>query len=159
VLLSFTHSRYGVNIYPKSSSQKIALVGIGATAAFAIFVWLTGTILYRGALADAVDQFLRPTLAMQEADATLADATYRSLEDGLSFFLQTPQVARLSIAAETPDGVDPSDNTPLSAILEELQMLFTAWQEAHYEALQARVIGLGDGGRELLRVDVSDSGV
>lgn len=67
----------------------------------------------------------------------------------LSHAPPVPGIAR----ALTNDGFDALEQTPLALWVRRLQEIFAAYAEARPDLLQIRLIGIADGGRELVRVD------
>jgi PAS domain S-box-containing protein len=126
----------------------------------ALFLFLVGT---------GVQAYLASNLAHQSALADIqtrlaSSAKYNSKElqyriDRLShdvlFLSKTPPVQGI-IRASTHSSFDTSDNTSIDGWKERLAIIFKAFIKTNPEYYQIRYIGLSDGGRELLRVQLAN---
>lgn len=74
------------------------------------------------------------------------------------FLYSTPPISGIVRATEN-GGIDPYDGTELSYWNQRLETIFTAFLENYPAVYQARIIGVEDGGRELVRVERSHGNI
>ena len=80
------------------------------------------------------------------------------LASDLQFMLLVPPIQGI-IRATNNNGVDPFDLSPLETWKSRLAEIFKSYVSAHKSTYQIRYIGLENNGKELVRVDKSESGI
>ncbi|TDR15464.1 PAS domain S-box protein [Marinomonas communis] len=80
------------------------------------------------------------------------------LASDLRFMLSVPPIQGI-IRATDNGGVDPFDQSPLETWKSRLGEIFKSYVSAHESAYQIRYIGIENNGKELVRVDKSESGI
>ena len=74
------------------------------------------------------------------------------LRDDVAFLASTPPIGGIARAQEH-DGLDPLDGSTLDLWTRRLEVIFLGLLRSKKTYLQVRLIGLQDGGREIVRVD------
>jgi diguanylate cyclase (GGDEF)-like protein/PAS domain S-box-containing protein len=139
--------RRALNVTTRSALAAVVLVLAAVAAVAYLLDWherrtfLTehGTELVDGCLAG--DARLRETIGTLRRDAL--------------FLSHAPPVSGI-LRASLNHGVDPRDGNAIDTWNKRLQEIFAAFAEAHPQYYQVRYIGVADGGRELIRVDMQD---
>ena len=84
--------------------------------------------------------------------------TITALRQDVIFLANTPPVSGMA-RARANHGLDPRDNNSYATWEVRSQEIFSAFLRAHPDYLQARYIGVEDGGRELVRIENRDGHV
>jgi PAS domain S-box-containing protein len=96
---------------------------------------------------------VRERLELQIANRTrLLEARRTKLRNDALFLAALPPIKGI-VAASQHGGIDPEDGTSLELRADRLARIFLSYARTTEEVSQVRLIGVADGGRELVRVD------
>jgi len=112
---------------------------------------------------QALEHALEKTVASLATDAHFHAESWNSeveaLRRGVAFFASVPPIPGIARALKD-GGVDQAENTPLDLWKTRLANIFAAAAKTNpgVDVAQIRLIGLADGGREMVRVDRTADG-
>lgn len=127
------------------------LAWLAAAVLFALFAWGSASLQLRQERAEVTGHAAASITAMQEQDELHLRQTIREAEQEVRFFAGTPPVAGIGRALLN-NGLDPVDGNTLAQWRARLEQIGQSYATARPEVFQLRLIGVADGGRELVRV-------
>jgi signal transduction histidine kinase/DNA-binding response OmpR family regulator len=127
----------------------IVLVGVLVTTVIAIMLITQQRATYFNRYAVSL------YVTSQEVEAQML-AIDESLRRDVLYLSLTPPISGI-IRATQNDGIDLLDDSTLQSSIQRAQLSFTAFEIANPGYHKIRFIGAADGGRELIRVDKTDS--
>jgi diguanylate cyclase (GGDEF)-like protein/PAS domain S-box-containing protein len=138
-------------------------VGLSRHVQMVVVALVVGAVV---ALGVVLDRQYREEAFQRQATELETDVRFRGSElvqasealRGDTLFLSRTPPVRGIIRAAGNAGFDPVDRTSQAAWVKRMQEIFTAFLITRPAYFQARYIGVADGGRELVRVDRTDSG-
>lgn len=110
--------------------------------------------LRRTARDQAYEKFQAETRLM----AIQFEHSYERISDDLITVSNTPPLAGI-YRSNMNDGIDPFDGSSLELWKQRLSTIFTSVMRNRPEYFQFRLIGVGNGGREIVRVDRTVNGI
>jgi|GEM_PF-1245353 len=129
-----------------------------ALVLYGLFAWVTcRVVLHDEEARVALRAATTITAMMGRDDTTLRDAIGQS-ERAVRFLSSLPPIEGIGRAL-AGGGIDPQDGTTLAVWKARLESIARAYLLANDSVFQVRLIGVADGGRELVRVVQSRDGV
>ena len=138
----------------KKNSSRIIISGI---VIFALFAWGSASVLLQQQRAQLTGQAAASISAMMARDELLLRQALLQAENEVRFFAATPPVPGIGRALLN-NGLDPVDRNTLAQWRTRLEQIAQAYVAARPEVFQLRLIGVADGGRELVRVVQDQAG-
>lgn len=129
-----------------------AKIGLVAVILIAFTAAAVGLISYNGISDTLIDTTLDQLGTDVEKEGVEFLGGIASIGDDARFLRDTPPVQGV-IRARFNDGIDPTDGSTEALWQERLAVIFAAMIENKPEYAQIRYIGIGNNGRELVRVD------
>lgn len=150
---------------PPEGQRPAATIRFGIARKIAVLTTIIVTLtmiivafyVYRNATNQLVErETSRLSTSIVSANAKLADRIKFAREDA-SFLSQTPAVRGISRALGN-GGIDPVSGLPQAEWERRLSANFVSMLESRPAYIQLRYIGIADGGREIVRVELNEAG-
>jgi len=142
-----------VRVAPPSVQIRWIHVALAAVACWAILIAASA---YR----ERGKELERLERSLYVSAQTIADSEAEALEyrqRSVVFLANTPPPAGIARAAAN-NGFDARDSSPMELWIGRLKTIFNAYLGANPEVYQLRLIGIADGGREIVRVERRSDG-
>jgi len=137
---------------PVVSFLRANRLALWAVMAFATFVCAITWIAGERARASATEQLEARLSARADVIVTALTRSLLDFQEEVIFLTKVPPITGI-MRASHGGGYDVEDRTPATLWRSRLQTIFTAYAQSNPDVTQVRLIGLADGGRELVRVD------
>jgi two-component system, sensor histidine kinase and response regulator len=133
------------------SVRIIAGVLLLLALATALQIYLSNRLARESVLAELQAQL------QAKADYSISELRYRldRLRSDVILLSQLPSVLGIARAAQN-GGIDPKEQRDVETLKSRLQDVIIAFTHANPEYFQVRLVGLADGGRELVRVQINN---
>ena len=112
---------------------------------------------HRGEIARAEQQAALQLTAATQGVVESTEAILSFRRKSILFLAETPPIQGIVRAREN-GGIDPRDGSSLANWEDRLEQIFLAYLQSNPDVFQARLIGIADGGREVVRVERTSTG-